>query len=490
MYIIASYPSLEDKVQGVEVSLISQRQVLKSVLPEQAVVHILPPFPSSGDHGFAPTDWFSVRPVLGTWDDLRQFAGTYRTILDGIYNHVGHEHPILQEFWCDPAEDGVAHAFISETLPSSQLSPRGGSVFRKTRILGSNWQIWQTFSEAAVDIDLQNPTVEAEVQRHLKVLKKSGVFGVRLDGCAYYGHEVTSEQLHSEAGKRISRKVAGWANAQRLFTIAQLDADSTGSSYFQPVHGWNVFLIDYAFPSVLAYTLLSQKTGILLDHIGAMMRRDPNIVRPVRTHDGIYLLSKNTSDENKLEMLKEFADHSLNVKNRHERPYELNASMPYLCGLGVDDDLAWARVLMLTALTGCIPGVPYYYLPFLLSDVPEDRATDAIDSPRETNRLPLQSSFVEDFAKSSRAEQIQTCLLAISKIRERSPTLSWGAGFEATSIGSSGIKLEHRDFVCVCNFSTRDLIHLDGFERFSLAWSHQASASVVNPGGSIILLRS
>jgi hypothetical protein len=44
-------------------------------------VHILPFFPSSGDRGFAPIDYFKVDPAFGSWEDtLRPSCTNNRSI--------------------------------------------------------------------------------------------------------------------------------------------------------------------------------------------------------------------------------------------------------------------------------------------------------------------------------------------------------------------------------------------------------------------------
>ena len=37
-------------------------------------IHILPPFPSTGDRGFAPTTYLEIEPAFGTWQDIRKIG--------------------------------------------------------------------------------------------------------------------------------------------------------------------------------------------------------------------------------------------------------------------------------------------------------------------------------------------------------------------------------------------------------------------------------
>ena len=54
-------------------------------------LHILPFFPYSSDDGFSVTDFFTVRPDLGSWADIRSIGGRFRLMVDLVANHVSAE---------------------------------------------------------------------------------------------------------------------------------------------------------------------------------------------------------------------------------------------------------------------------------------------------------------------------------------------------------------------------------------------------------------
>ncbi|WP_051681919.1 alpha-amylase family protein [Cellulomonas sp. HZM] len=66
----------------------------------------LGPVFSSSTHGYDTTDFFSVDPRLGDDDDLRHLcdeahARGLRVLLDGVFNHVGTDHPLFQAALAD-----------------------------------------------------------------------------------------------------------------------------------------------------------------------------------------------------------------------------------------------------------------------------------------------------------------------------------------------------------------------------------------------------
>ena len=57
-------------------------------IPDGCGIHILPPFNSAGDYGFAPNSILEIDRAFGTWNDLKALSTKYKIILDGIFNHI------------------------------------------------------------------------------------------------------------------------------------------------------------------------------------------------------------------------------------------------------------------------------------------------------------------------------------------------------------------------------------------------------------------
>lgn len=51
-------------------------------------IHILPPYPSSGDRGFAPLTYLEIEPKFGTWADINHIAEKHAILLDLMVNHI------------------------------------------------------------------------------------------------------------------------------------------------------------------------------------------------------------------------------------------------------------------------------------------------------------------------------------------------------------------------------------------------------------------
>src|SRR5512142_2660916 len=61
-------------------------------------IHLLPPFPSSGDRGFAPLTYDEIEPAFGTWEDLRLIGESAPVMLDLMANHMSRPSPAARDF--------------------------------------------------------------------------------------------------------------------------------------------------------------------------------------------------------------------------------------------------------------------------------------------------------------------------------------------------------------------------------------------------------
>lgn len=485
MIIVGTYPEIDGASHRGQLS--SLKRVLEGLIPADVVLHLLPPYPSSGDGGFAPDDWYSVRAELGTWQDIVDWALTRRIVLDGVYNHVGLQHHFAKEFFASPSEGGPICAYQADRPPSAQLSPRGGSVFRQYTIAETIWQVWQTFSRASVDICLLNNRVFQEIKSHLDFLTASHIFGVRLDGCAYYGRDLDAEQFHNPKGRDIARVVARSALDRGLFTVAQLDTDPAGSSYFPKAEGWSVPVIDYAYSAVLVRTLLSESASAMALHVQRTNNLPCSLVRPPRTHDGILLQSDLLASE-ELNEIDEICDRwQLPVRSADGEKYEINSSLPYICSLGANEDQTWRRILMVILLTGFLPGVPYYYLPFAIGDVPERRATLKHEDPRSLNRARLSLAQLQRFQSSPRKADFRAALAAINNIQ-----LDSNGGESDTPVRFEArgpllvLKRQAAGYTFACNFSKGNAVHIEIAADSEVTWASGLCEQRLEPLGVAI----
>ena len=79
----------------------------------QGGIHILPPFPSSGDRGFAPLTYLEIAPEFGDWDDIKEIATEYDILLDLMVNHISQKSEYFQDFLLHGRDSKYADLFIT-----------------------------------------------------------------------------------------------------------------------------------------------------------------------------------------------------------------------------------------------------------------------------------------------------------------------------------------------------------------------------------------
>ncbi len=120
-------------------------------------VHILPPFPSTSDRGFAPTTYLDIAPEFGTWDDIRRISEESPVLLDLMVNHVSAESAYFQDYLTIGPRSEYADLFIppDKVWPSGEppqqdlqeIFLRRGEPFSDftIRATGETVRVWTTF---------------------------------------------------------------------------------------------------------------------------------------------------------------------------------------------------------------------------------------------------------------------------------------------------------------------------------------------------------
>ena len=162
-------------------------------------LHLMPllrPREGDNDGGYAVADYRSVRPDLGTMDDLEGLAEDLHAagvslVLDLVLNHVAREHD-----WARRARDGdpayreYFHVFPDRTVPDSyeRTLPE---VFPDFAPGNFTWDdelegwVWTTFNEFQWDVNWANPAVLREYASIILDLANRGVDVLRLDAIAF-----------------------------------------------------------------------------------------------------------------------------------------------------------------------------------------------------------------------------------------------------------------------------------------------------------------
>ncbi|WP_416978078.1 alpha-amylase family glycosyl hydrolase [Streptomyces sp. T028] len=461
MIILASYA--DSIPSGKHSSLKALRSFLHSWVPPRVALHLLPFYPSDGDDGFAPSDWFSVNADLGDWSDIADLGNDRHLIVDGIYNHVGSSHQFVRDFFARPLESGgqlftMKHVSLAE-YPAA---PRGGSVMRPHIINGEKWYIWQTFTADAFDINLEDDEVVTAIKRHLQWLKRHNVWGVRLDAPAYYGKEPGGRHRHSPKSIALTRDMVARVRSFGLASITQLDCEKRCITYFEDPHPKTDAIIDFSYPAQLAACLLERDPDIIVKHLKSTWNIGHNLIRYPRSHDGIYLRSDLTPPRVIESLIRAAACANFPVRVIDDRIYEINSSLPALLEVDTAKENVEARIDLAVAITSLASGWCYLYLPAVLGFSPEQldlRFTD----PRRLNRVPIPDASLQNFARIGRLQRLKHMLDLLSSVKGKLACKGDLAADAIHRIGAHGlcIRRERGRYTLVANLHDQQELQLD-----------------------------
>lgn len=164
-------------------------------------IHILPPFPSSGDRGFAPLTYLEIEPQFGTWEDLKRIGENFDILVDLMVNHISQKSEYFQDFmkkgrnskyadlfitldkiWEDgkPVQADIDKMFLRRSLPYSTFT------IEET---GEKETVWTTFGKTdpseQIDLDIKSEQVKQLLTAFFQNFKENNVKIVRLDAVGY-----------------------------------------------------------------------------------------------------------------------------------------------------------------------------------------------------------------------------------------------------------------------------------------------------------------
>lgn len=194
---MVGYAAYADRFAGTLAEVAARTAYLRDL--GVGYLHLMPlltPRPAPNDGGYAVMDYRSVRPDLGTTDDLRSLATTLREdgislCLDLVLNHVAREHEWAVaaragdrdkrdyfHVYDDRAEPDAYEASLPEVFPD--FAP--GSFTWDDELAG--W-VWTTFNDYQWDVNWSNPSVLCEYADIILGLANLGVEVFRLDAIAF-----------------------------------------------------------------------------------------------------------------------------------------------------------------------------------------------------------------------------------------------------------------------------------------------------------------
>lgn len=262
-------------------------------------VHILPPFPSSGDRGFAPTTYDEIEPRFGSWADIERLATHGDVLVDIMVNHLSRRSPQFQDFlrlgrrsrYADlfitldkvwpggvPPDEDLARLFLRK--PEAPVS-----TFTITST-GEQERVWTTFGtqdwSEQIDLDVTSPRTRALITEWLRTCAGHGVRIIRLDAVGYVIKKAgTSCFMVEPEINAFLDWIVGVADALGLVLLPEIhDQYPT----HQTLASRGYWTYDFVLPGLLLHAFESGTSARLARHLAGSPERQFTMLD---CHDGI-----------------------------------------------------------------------------------------------------------------------------------------------------------------------------------------------------------
>jgi sucrose 6(F)-phosphate phosphorylase len=418
----------------------------------QGGIHVLPPFPSSGDRGFAPITYDEIDPRFGSWDDIAALAAVGPVMLDLMANHISKHSAYfidyldkgasscyadlfigLEKIWPDgkPNEGDIAKIFLRRPRPYSEYKTRSGETIR----------VWTTFGHEdpseQIDLDLEAPPAMRMLTDTMASLRERGVSALRLDAIGYAVKRMGTSCFFVEPEI--------WDLLGRI----RAAADSIGVDLLPEVHApleiqrklaahgyWGY---DFALPFLVLDALMNKKSASLVRYL---RDRPQKLVTTLDCHDGIPVkpdLDGLVDESEARKVVDACIARGANVSRVYSEAHKSGDGFDvhqircsYYSALGCDDEAYIAA----RAIQLFVPGIPQVYYVGLLAGENDSEGAKKSGEGRDLNRRNYTNAEVEAAAGKPAVRRLARLL----KFRNESRAFEGLASFDASSERSLTIR--------------------------------------------------
>lgn len=416
-------------------------------------VHLLPFYPFSSDDGFAVQDFRSVRPDLGTWQDIAGFADDYRLVFDGVINHVSASSIYMQKY-CqnDPA---FADFFISldpATDTSKVMRTRNLPLLHDYDTAAGRKWLWTTFSRDQVDLNFSNPRVLLEIVDVLLFYAMNGASMVRLDAIPYMWKQLGTSCVHLPQTHELIKlfhDIYALAAPHVLLLTETNVPHKENVTYFGSSGDEAQMIYNFALAPLILWTLIKGNASGLTEWASGVHKVGDNAtyLNITATHDGIGMRPTEglLPEPDRASLVQLARDHGGDVTGKRNSdgsisPYELNLN--YFDAVNNPSgreplDLQIRRFVLSQAMTFPLIGLPGLYIHSLLGSRNYLEGVKTTGRARTINReqLRLDTLSAELANPQSLRSRVFGALRRLLKLRSTQPAFHPDADQEILDLG-------------------------------------------------------
>ena len=408
-------------------------------------IHILPPFPSSGDRGFAPLTYFEIEPQFGTWDDIQHISKKYDILLDLMVNHISAKSTYFQDFLKKGRESKYADMFITldkiwpdgEPLPEDveKIFLRRTEPFSEFTIeeSGEIEKVWTTFGKVSpseqIDLDVNSERSRQLLTDILTNFRKNKVKIVRLDAIGYVIKKpgTTCFFLEPEIHQFLDW-ITKIANSLDIELLPEVHAHYSAQLKLAKHGHW---IYDFILPYKILDALFNRTSTRLCAYLKDRPQKQFTMLD---CHDGIPVkpdLNGLYESKNARDLVEKCLERGGNLsliyssKHRDKNGFDVHQIRgTFYSLLGCDDDAYLAaRAIQLFA-----PGIPQIYYVGLLAGKNDDTGMEISGDGRAINRHNYSGQEINQEVQKDVVKR----LLALIRFRNEYPAFNGDFEMNAT----------------------------------------------------------
>lgn len=390
-------------------------------------VHILPPFPSSGDRGFAPLTYLEIDPSFGSWKDIKAIGENFDVLLDLMVNHISRQSSYFQDFlekgreseyadlfitldkiWPDgePVQQDIDKMFLRRSKPYSTFTIKD---------TGKEEKVWTTFGKTdpseQIDLDVKSDKTKQLLTAFFQNFKENNVKIVRLDAVGYVIKKLGTSCFFVEPEiYEFLDWVMELAAAYEIELLPEVHAHYT-TQYKLAEHG--CWIYDFILPYRILDTMINKNSRDLVHYLKT---RPAKQFTMLDCHDGIPVKPDlddliDTQEARKLvdTCVERGANLSLILSEEHKAAdgfdvHQIRCS--YFSMLNSDED----AYLTARAIQFFTPGIPQVYYVGLLAGENDDERVAQTGEGREINRHNFSLEEIEAALEKSVVQRLLTLI--------------------------------------------------------------------------------
>ncbi len=366
-------------------------------------IHILPPFPSSGDRGFAPLTYLEIEPQFGSWEDIKRIGEKHDILLDLMVNHISAKSHYFQDFLKKGSNSKYSDLFITmdkiwpkgnppreeiDKIFLRRIEPFSDFIIKNT---GKVERVWTTFGKTTpseqIDMDMKSPIARQLLSEFLTKFSENHVKIVRLDAVGYVTKKIGTSCFFVEPDIYYFLDwISELAHTLNIEILPEIHADYSTQIKLAEKGYW---IYDFILPFTVLDALLN-KTSIRLKEY--LKVRPRNQYTTLDCHDGIPIkpdLNGVYQSEDARRVvdicMKKGANLSLIFSPQHKDPDGFDVHQircAYFSMLDCND----SAYLIARAIQFFTPGIPQIYYVGLLAGRNDTDAVARTGEGREINR--------------------------------------------------------------------------------------------------------